>query len=187
MLIRFIAMFCSAVAVRYFLYAVICITVLFQAASTPAFAAPSAGAHPFRTGGVRFSAYFGGATAFHQDYSIFGMGVGYFIADGLELGLDIESWFGNAPNIRQISPQIRVVLNTGGLVKPYAGAFYRRSIIDGYRDTDTTGMRVGAYLLTGRNVYWGAGLAHETHLQCDKRMYSSCSETFPELQFAIVF
>jgi hypothetical protein len=151
-------------------------------------AAPDAGSSsPFRQGSGRLSFSFGGATAFNRDYSIFGIGGGYYVTDGIEVGLDMESWSGNSPGIEQISPQIRVVLDPDGSIKPYVGAFYLRTHIEGYRDADTVGARAGAYFLTGRNAYFGAGLAQDIHLNCDRTVYSSCAETYPELLFAVTF
>jgi hypothetical protein len=143
--------------------------------------------HPFTAGTARLSIAFGGATAFNQDYSVFGLGVGYFVADGIEVGLDAEQWFGNSPRIKQVSPQLKLVINTAGKVKPYVGAFYRRTHIENYRDLDTVGGRAGVYVLAGRNMYFGAGLAEDVHLNCDRTVYASCSETFPEILIAVMF
>jgi hypothetical protein len=142
---------------------------------------------PFTAGNARLSIAFGGATAFNRNYSIFGIGAGYFVADNIEVGLDAEEWSGNTPRIEQVSPQARVVLKRDGTVQPYAGVFYRRTLIEGYPDHDTIGARLGVYFLTGRSAYLGAGLAEEVHLNCDRTVYSSCSETYPELLFAVIF
>ncbi len=142
---------------------------------------------PFNAGSARLSLAFGGATAFDRNYTIFGIGAGYFIADGIEAGLDYESWSGNSPHIQQISPQVRAVFRTAGAVNPYAGIFYRRTLIEGYRDLDIAGFRAGVFFVTGSNFYFGAGLAQEEHLNCDRTVYTHCSETYPELGFAIVF
>jgi hypothetical protein len=142
---------------------------------------------PFAAGNARLSVAFGGATAFSRDYSIFGLGFGYFVADGIEAGLDAEQWFGNSPHIQQVSPQLRMVVSTEGKMKPYVGAFYRRTHIESYRDLDTVGARAGVYFLTGRNMYFGAGLAEDVHLNCDRTVYASCSETYPELLIAVIF
>ncbi len=152
-----------------------------------AHAESASAAYPFNQGSARLSIHAGGATAFDRNYSIFGIGGGYFVADGIEIGLDAEAWSGNSPRIEQISPQIRGVLNTSGPVKPYAGMFYRRTHIEGYRDNDTVGARAGTYFMVGNNAYFGAGLVQDTHLNCDRTVYSSCSETYPELLFAFVF
>ncbi len=151
----------------------------------PAHAASGSGA--FAAGSARLSLAFGGATAFHQNYTVFGIGGGYYVADGIEAGLDYESWSGSSPRIQQVSPQVRFVFPRPGSVSPYAGVFYRRTYIEGYRGLDTAGARAGLYLLSGRNLYFGVGVAQEFHQDCDRTIYSSCSETYPELSLAIVF
>lgn len=152
----------------------------------PAAAGAAQPTSPFDEGNARISLFLGSATAFNKTYSIFGLGAGYFIADGIELGLDAETWSGT-PRITQVSPQVRGVLKTDSAINPYAGLFYRRTFIDGYRDLDTMGARAGAFLLTGGNFYFGAGVAQEIHLDCDRTVYKYCAELYPELLFAVVF
>ena len=153
----------------------------------PAHTASGSESRPFTAGSARLSVAFGGATAFNRDYSVFGLGVGYFVSDGIEVGLDAEQWFGNSPHIEQVSPQLRAVVSTEGKIKPYVGAFYRRTYIENYRDLDTVGGRAGVYVLAGRNAYIGLGLAQDFHLNCDRTLYASCTETFPELLIAVIF
>ncbi|MGE5808742.1 MAG: hypothetical protein ACM32I_06435 [Nitrospirota bacterium] len=143
--------------------------------------------HPFAAGTARISLALGGATAFNRDYSVFGIGVGYFVADGIEAGLDVERWFGNSPRIEQASPQLRMGFNIEGKIKPFVGAYYRLTHIENYRDLDTVGGRAGLYVLAGRNAYLGVGIAQDFHLNCDRTVYASCSETFPELLVAVMF
>ncbi len=164
--------------------AVAAVLALFPAALN---AGPGSNPSPFTAGSARLSFAVGGATAFQRNYSVLGVGGGYFIADGIEAGLDYESWSGNSPHIQQISPQVRAVFTGTGDLRPYAGVFYRRTLIEGFRDLDTAGLRAGVFFLTGRNFFFGAGLAQEEHLNCDRTVYSHCSETYPELGFAVVF
>jgi hypothetical protein len=149
--------------------------------------ASASASYPFSQGSARLSIFLGGGTAFNQDYTIIGLGGGYFVADGVEVGLDVETWTGNTPRIEQVSPQVRYVLNVAGIVKPYAGAFYRRTHIESYRDTNSIGARAGAFFLVGTNAYFGAGLVLDNHLNCDRTVYNHCSEIYPELLFAFVF
>lgn len=146
-----------------------------------------ADAGPFREGSVRMSLMFGGATAFDKNYSLYGLGVGYYVIDRLEVGLDAETWQGNDPRIRTLSPQVRYVVPTDSTVKPYVGAFYTRTFISGYKDQDTAGGRAGAFFLTGGRAFFGAGLVHDIHLSCDHIVYSSCSDTYLELLLAVTF
>jgi len=161
--------------------------VLFLLFAQAVHAASGWGAYPFAAGSARLSLMFGGATAFHQNYTVLGIGGGYFITDGIEVGLDAESWSGSSPGIEEISPQVRAVFPRSGSVSPYAGVFYRRTFIEGYRGLDTVGARVGLYFLSGRNLYFGAGVAEENHLNCDRTIYASCAEIYPELSLAFIF
>ncbi len=151
------------------------------------YAASGAGYYPFAAGSARLSITFGAARAFDQSYTVFGIGGGYYIADGIEAGLDAESWSGSSPRIEEFSPQVRAVFLRDRSVNPYVGVFYLRTFIEGYRDLDTMGVRAGGYVLAGRNFYFAAGLAQEMHLDCDRNVYASCTEIYPELFFAVIF
>jgi hypothetical protein len=150
-------------------------------------AAQNSGVRPFSAGTMRLSLFFGGAVAFDQNYTVYGLGGGLYVADGIEVGVDAEAWSGNSPHIEQVSPQIRVVVNRNGFVKPYAGVFYRRTHIEAVHDYDTVGARAGAYFPAGPNAYFGGGLAQDVHLKCERSVYASCTELYPELFIAIVF
>ena len=158
--------------------------LLISAAGGPA-AAGDAG--PFRQGSLRMSLVVGSGTAFERNYTVLGLGAGYYAADGLELGLDFEEWTGNTPRIYRYSPSLLYVVPTGTAIKPYAGAFYRRTIVEGFRDNDAVGARLGLYFLSGRSAYFGAGIAGNLYLNCDRTVYSSCTEAYPELMFAVTF
>ena len=48
-------------------------------------------------------------------------------------------------------------------------------------------MRAGVFLLSGARTYFGFGLAADEYLNCDRTVYTSCTEVYPELQFAVMF
>ena len=56
-----------------------------------------------------------------------------------------------------------------GRIKPYVGALYRRTYIDGLPDIDS------------------AGVVYESYVDCTERVYHSCSSTYPEVSFTIAF
>lgn len=159
-------------------------TVLLCGAVSPA--AADSGA-PFQQGSIRVSLLFGGGRAFAQDYRVFGAGIGYYVAKGLEAGFEAETWSGNHPGITRLSPQLKYVFPAGGDARPYAGTFYRRTSIDGYKDLNDAGVRGGFLFLLGRSAYLGAGIVYERHLGCDRLVYESCSEAYPELLIAMIF
>ena len=63
--------------------------------------ADAAGLDPFADGSMRLSVIVGNGYAFDQSYLVVGVGFGYFVATGLELGLDAESWSSGNPWVGQ--------------------------------------------------------------------------------------
>jgi hypothetical protein len=156
------------------------------AAAAPAPAAAKRDA--FSSGSKRLTVVVGNGYAFNNSYLIIGVGLGYFIANGLDLGLDYENWSGSNPGITKVTPRLDYVFKTGGALRPYAGVFYRRTMIEGLDDLNSTGGRAGLYLMTGKGVYVGAGLVYESYLSCDTAKYSSCSsDTYTEFVIAFSF
>lgn len=163
---------------------IVLVAFLLLCAAPPADAADR---DPFANGSVRLSVLVGNGYAFDESYLIIGVGFGYYLMNGLELGLDIESWQSGSPGITKISPSVRYVVPTDGAIRPYIGAFYRRTIIDNYSDLDSVGGRAGIYFMSGRGSYFGAGVVYEQYVSCDEAVYKSCSATYPEILFAIAF
>jgi len=141
----------------------------------------------FSAGATRVSIRLGSGTAFNRDYSVVGAGVGRYVADGLEAGLEAESWSGSSPKISRITPGIQYVVLRGGSAYPYTGTFATRTFIESHHDTSTIGFRAGALFVTGRSAYLGVGLIHEIQIACDHGVYASCSSTYPELLLAFLF
>lgn len=155
--------------------------------TSPAGAADRGGGAMFLEGSMRFSLMFGGGRAFDQDYTVFGLGAGYYVIDGLEAGLEAETWQGAQPRIRRVSPQLMYVVPLDSAVRPYLGAFYRRTFIEAYKNLNDAGGRAGLLFPLGRSAYLGAGAVYERHVACDRIVYESCSEAYPELTLAIIF
>jgi hypothetical protein len=149
--------------------------------------ANAAGRDPFADGSMRLSVVVGNGYAFDQSYLIVGVGFGYFVAKGLELGLDAESWSSGNPGITKISPALRYVVPTNSAIRPYIGAFYRWTMIENYNDLTSVGGRAGIYFLASHGSYFGGGIVYEKYLSCDEAVYHSCSDTYPEIIFAITF
>jgi len=147
----------------------------------------AAGQDPFAGGTMRMSVLMGNGYAFDQSYFVIGVGVGYFVAKGLEIGLDGESWSGGTPGITKISPALKYVVPTNGALKPYVGAFYRRTMIDNFDDLNSAGGRAGVYFISGKGSYIGLGGVYEVYLSCNETVYHSCTSSYPEIIFAIAF
>ena len=132
----------------------------------------------------------GSGSAFKDDYIILGLSAGYYVAEGLELGIDLQRWFSGEPSITKISPQIRYVFTQPKVVKPYIGAFYRRTQYGDFNgididDQDSFGYRAGAYFSTDNRVYIGAGVVYEEFTDCS--IFTECSTTSPEILFTVSF
>jgi len=132
----------------------------------------------------------GSGSAFNDSYVILGVGVGYYVVKGLELGIDLQHWFSGEPSITKLSPQIRYVFTQPKVVKPYIGAFYRRTYYGDYRgidldDQDSYGYRAGAYFTTDNRVFIGGGVVYEEYTDCISS--TDCSSTYPEILFTVSF
>jgi hypothetical protein len=155
------------------------------ASTPPATAADVAGA--FGRGRTHFVVTGGTGYAFDESYFVLGLGVSYYVIDGLNVGLFVESWSGSDPHLYKVTPSAQYVFYQVPVLKPYIGAFYRRTYVDGLPDINSVGGRAGAYLQAGRNAYLGAGVVYESYVDCNTTTYRSCSNTYPELSFTVAF
>ncbi|MBT8349839.1 MAG: hypothetical protein KJO26_01180 [Deltaproteobacteria bacterium] len=168
-----------------FIRAIILVAFLLVA-SIPAFV-PDIQADPFKKGSRRVSIVAGSGRTISNDYIIVGLGVGYYVQNGLELGLDGEAWLGGDPDIYKLSPHANYILPTQSRFRPYVGAFYNHLFIDNYDDLDTIGGRGGVYFIQEKQWFFGIGAVYESYLNCDDTIYSSCDYFYPEITFSFSF
>jgi len=155
------------------------------ACALPAQAQQVAGA--FSQGRTHLYVSGGAGSSFGESYVVIGAGVDYFLLDGLSAGLAFESWSGADPGFTKITPSVRYVFYGMQTVKPYVGAFYRRTYLERLEDLDSFGARAGAYLQAGRNSYIGAGVVYESYVDCETGIYRECDSTYGEISFTIAF
>lgn len=143
----------------------------------------------FSQGRSRLSLNGGSTGNFGNQYIFIGGGYGYFIADGLEIGLDGAWYFGDDPSIAVLSPNARYVLWQIDAIKPYVGAFFERQFLGEYRgtdldDIDSVGARAGVAWLAGRS-FLTAGIAYAKVLDCEKntQVQLECERIIPEFGF----
>lgn len=157
--------------------------------TTTVYAQTDAG--PFREGSGRMTLLIGGGTAYENNiqynYTILGVGAGYYVVNGLEVGLDVEDWLGGGPRIYRVSPEVHYVFYEVETIKPYVGVFYRRNFIEGRDDVNTVGVRAGGLFLIGKRSYLGVGMVYDKYLNCSNSPFSSCSDTYPEIIVAVTF
>ena len=144
-------------------------------------------AGPFSRGSVRLTLLIGTGSTVTDTYLILGGGPGYFLADGLEIGLDYEGWFLGDPVFHRVSPETRYIFHMVPVVKPYVGVFYRHTFVTGgYEDFDTVGARGGLYIVPkGGRMYLGGGAVYERLLGCDDGSLVECDDVYPEIFFGI--
>ena len=141
-------------------------------------------AGPFSQGSQAVSIIAGAGSAFNDDYIILGVGYGYYVINGLELGIDAQFWLSGDPSINKLSPKVTYVFTQPKTVKPYVGAFYRRTFIDGLEDLDSIGYRAGLNFMGQGNFFFGVGVVYEEYRECSEAIFSDCSSTYPEILFS---
>ena len=139
----------------------------------------------FSKGSTTLGVVAGSGSFGNENYIILGVGAGYYVLPGLELGLDVQHWFSGDPAITKVSPQIRYVFTRTKVIKPYLGAFYRRTYISDRDDADSFGYRAGAYFSANNGVYIGGGVVYEEYKDCGR--FVDCSNTYPEILFTVSF
>ena len=158
------------------------------ATASPTSAAPVKAAGMFSKGNKRVSGMVGWGHSFDTDYLLVGVGVGYFLANGLDVGVDFEGWLVGDPTIYKLSPRADYVLWKAKRIKPYAGAFYRWNFVgSGIDDQSSLGGRAGAfYQSRGGRSMAGAGVVYERYLNLDERLGSS-DVVYPEVFVTVAF
>ena len=107
----------------------------------------------FSKGQRRITVTGGWGQSFGTDYLLLGIGIGYYLANGLDIGLDFEGWLLGDPTVYKLSPRVDYVMWRSPKLKPYAGAFYRRNWISGgFDDLNSLGGRAGAFCGSNRGA-----------------------------------
>ena len=159
-----------------------------SATASASSAAPVKAAGMFSKGNKRVSGMVGWGHSFDTDYLLLGVGVGYFVANGLDVGVDFEGWLVGDPTVYKLSPRADYVLWKAKRIKPYAGAFYRWNFVgSGIDDQSSLGGRAGAfYQSRGGRSMAGAGVVYERYLNLDERLGSS-DVVYPEVFVTVAF
>jgi hypothetical protein len=142
---------------------------------------------PFDRGKKNLSVGGGSSSYLGERYFGIGAGFGYFVLDGLELGVSGLYQFGDGPSIAKVAPQIRYVakplVGKWPLI-PYVGVFYNHWFIGGaLEDVDAVGGRAGLLYVSGR-VLLGVGIAVEkTVSEC----VEDCTVAYPDFTISLAF
>lgn len=141
----------------------------------------------FTQGKTRISASVSNTRAYNSNYVQIGLGAGYFLLDGLELGLDARSWLGGDLNIYEMTPSVTYVYTSLQAIKPYGGLLYRKTFIEDREDRSAYGARAGLYLEQSQNLVLRAGVAAIRYQSCYAGTNSDCTEIYPEVSAGLYF
>ena len=86
--------------------------------ATASSAAPAQSAGMFSKGNKRLTGTLGWGHSFDTDYLLLGIGAGYYLANGLDVGVDFEGWLIGDPSIYKLSPRADYVLWKMKRIKP---------------------------------------------------------------------
>jgi len=161
------------------------LTMLLVLLALPVSAAEVSGM--FGQGRTQYSLGIGNAYAFDHSYFVIGASASYYVVDGLGVGLAFENWSGAAPGITKYAPFAQYVFYQVPAVQPYVGGFYRHTNIAGLPGINSLGARGGIFIAAGSNASVGVGFIHESYIDCQASIYRACSETYPDISFALVF
>ena len=154
---------------------------------TRGFALGDAQTSLFARGKMRLALAAGYGSWNNNDYGILGLGAGYYLADGLETGLDGEAWLGSKPHLYSVSPEVRYTFFQLEQFKPYIGGFYKRSMYDRLSPLDSAGGRAGLVSPLSDHAFLSAGVVIEHYFNCSSAVYGTCSQTYPEFGFGWVY
>ena len=83
-------------------------------------------------GRTQFSLVVGNGYAYNNNYFFIGVSAGYYVLDGLGVGMSFEKWTNGDPGITKYAPFVQYVFyQSASVIQPYVGAFYRHTIVDG--------------------------------------------------------
>ena len=138
---------------------------------------------PFSQGRFRISG--GGGTTFGGGGFVLALGFGYFVLDGLEVGLDGDIWLGGKVLQGSLAPQVRYLLPYLYPAVPYVGIFYRHIFIEKpWDDQDFFGGRIGLLISIDRRFMIGGGIVMQYALQ---DYGQERFDYYPEIAFNFTF
>lgn len=145
------------------------------------------GASNFEQGTTRLSVSAGASSGFQGNNFQLGVGAGYYLYDGLEVGLDARSWLGGQYNVHELAPSLTYVVTQLGGFRPYGGVLYRRTFIRGLDDLSAVGARAGIFLDYSQNFLLRAGVVAIRHQNCNATPNYDCTEIYPEVSAGFYF
>ncbi len=141
----------------------------------------------FGQGRTRFSLNGGYGSFNDRSYGVIGLGAGYYVLDGWDVGMSGEAWVGDKPHIYAVSPEVRYVITSWESFKPYIGAFYKRTFYDDFDPMNSIGGRAGLVSPLAEHTYLTFGVVAEKMYDCNETLYDDCNQVYPELGISFAY
>jgi len=142
-------------------------------------------AEMFEKGNIGLGVVIGTGSIGHENYTIAGANVDYFIVDDFSLGLAYTGWFGGTPSLDQITARGTYFIPLDPQFRPYIGGFVRENIIESHSNFISYGGRAGLAFVLSRRAYLGLGYIYEAY--GSQSIFVDSSNAYPEFIFAFSF
>ena len=148
---------------------------------------PAIASEDFDAGSRRFSFVVGSGSALSDNYTVLGIGAGFYPVDGLELGAEVNLWLGGDYDIYEISPSMTYIFTQLDAIKPYIGVLYRETFIETYDNLSAVGARAGVVLDSGNGFNFRVGVTVVSYQDCASSWKRDCTEVTPEVSVGVTF
>ena len=118
----------------------------------------------------------------NSDYIITGGNIGWFLLDGLKLGVGYERWYNQTPNIDKLSVDLNYYLPVSERVRPYIGAFLANNYLGSVDAGISEGVKIG--ILFSSEV---ASIGLEWNQEYYDRCFIGCERAYPMVMLGIGF
>jgi len=123
-----------------------------------------------------------------ESYTIVGVGVDYFLVNGVSVGIGYRGWFGGNPDMNQLTITSSYYIPLSQKFRPYIGGFIRETFVDydkiDDKNYESYGGRAGLAIAMSPNSYMSFGYVYEEYGEC---IFNDCSSSYPELVFSLAF
>ncbi len=145
-------------------------------------------AEPFAEGSFNGGIILGSGEFAGDNSVIVGGNLGYYLFDGLRIGLEGDYWIGSDIGVGRLSPSVTYAFWLVPVLTPYAGVFYRHWFVEApFSDLDTLGVRGGVYYHANPGSYFGIGIAYEAQIEPECPEGADCDYLYPEVVASFSF
>jgi len=145
----------------------------------------------FEKGRMSIGLAVGSSYSYGEQYTILGVGIDYFLNNGLSVGVGYRGWFGGDPSTNELTFTSNYYMPLSKKFRPYIGAFLKETYVnyDNYdnRSYESYGARGGVAMIMSPNSYLSFGYAYEVYGDCTETVLRECSNSYPEFVFSLAF